>query len=63
MLSLSIAVIDKVEIGLDQKLSMPQVYHFHSFAVMSYLSFIDLEVDCVCVLVHVCVCVREIVQW
>jgi len=30
MLSLAICVVDKVEVGLDQKLSMPQVSGFHS---------------------------------
>jgi len=33
-LSLAIAVIDKVDIGLDQKLSMPHVCCFFSFAVL-----------------------------
>lgn len=35
-LSLSICVIDKVEIGLDQKLSMPHVNFFRSFVVLHF---------------------------
>jgi len=35
-LSLSICVIDKVEIGLDQKLSMPHVNFFHLSVVLQF---------------------------